>query len=133
MTQLAPQVQPTTDWGLDHGSWPTLQNLFPAADVPIVQLSMDYYQPAQYHFDLARQLKGLREKGVLVIDGGAMAHNLQLASQRFRTGDMTPFGWEVEFDQSAMAKLLQGDFQALVRYQDAPTPDHYVPLCTPSG
>src|SRR5574343_1030583 len=92
--KIVPSVSETTDWGLDHGAWPMLKHMFPKADVPVFEMSIDYYQSAQYHFDLAKQLKPLRDKGVLVIGSGAVVHNIKEAGKRFFNGNMTPYGWD---------------------------------------
>jgi 4,5-DOPA dioxygenase extradiol len=136
IASLASDIKTTdTDWGFDHGSWPILRHLFPNADVPIVQMSMDYNQPASYHFELAKKLKGLRERGVLIIGSGSMVHNIPLAMKKFQIGNFTPYGWENEFEASVMKKLEEKDFNALVDYKKIknadlaiPTPDHYVPM-----
>ncbi len=135
VTTLIPAVKQTTEWGLDHGSWPVLRHLFPQADVPVFQMSIDYHQSAQYHFDLGRQLKSLRNKGVLMIGSGAVVHNLRAASERFFKGDMTPYGWEKEFDEWVKTQLDKKDITKLIHYEKAklgllaaPTPDHYVPM-----
>lgn len=135
VSKLIPKVQPTTEWGLDHGAWPMLKHMFPKADVPVFEMSIDYYQSVQYHFDLAKQLKPLREKGVLIIGSGAVVHNLQEAGKRFFKGNMTPYGWDIEFDIWIKQQLDKRDIQSIVHYEKqklgmmaAPTPDHYVPL-----
>lgn len=135
VTQLIPKVNSTTEWGLDHGSWPILRHLFPQADVPVFQMSIDYYQSAQYHYDLGKLLKSLRGKGVLIIGSGAVVHNLRAASERFFNGDMRPYGWEKEFDEWVKIKLDKRDVDSLIHYEKeklgllaAPTPDHYVPM-----
>lgn len=135
ITELIPSVKETTEWGLDHGSWPMLKHLFPKADVPVFEMSIDYHQPAHYHFDLAKQLKSLREKGVLIIGSGSVVHNLQEAGKRFFNGNMQPYGWDIEFDTWVKQQLDKGDFQSLVNYEKhplglkaSPTPDHYVPM-----
>lgn len=131
--RLAPQVGEDTEWGLDHGAWTVLKHLVPAADIPVFQLSIDYYRPMEYHFDLARQLKALREKGVLVIGSGNIVHNLRLW---FTRPDMTPFDWAIEFDEWVKGRIDARDFASLVRYEtkgesaklSVPTVDHYVPM-----
>jgi len=135
VAQLIPVVKTTTEWGLDHGSWPMLKHLFPAANVPVFEMSIDYHRPAQYHYDLAKQLKIFHKKGVLIIGSGAVVHNLKSAASRFFNGNMTPFGWDVEFDQWVKKQLDDRDFKSLVDYEKyplakyaVPTPDHYVPL-----
>ncbi|HEU4717458.1 MAG TPA: dioxygenase, partial [Bacteroidia bacterium] len=94
-----------------------------------------YYQSARFHFDLARQLKPLREKGVLIIGSGAVVHNLRAAAPKMFGGDHTLYGWEEEFDSWVKKKLDEGDIRSLIDYEKsplglmaAPTPDHYVPM-----
>ena len=96
--KLIPNIGETTDWGLDHGAWPMLMHLFPNANDPVIQMSIDYYAPTAYHYELGKQLQPLRERGVLIIGSGALIHNLPLAGQKMRFNDMTPYGWEPEYD-----------------------------------
>jgi 4,5-DOPA dioxygenase extradiol len=134
--KLVPSVAETPEWGLDHGAWPMLMHLFPQANIPVFQLSIDYHARPEYHFELGRQLKSLREKGVLIIGSGSLIHNLNLAGQKFRSGDMTPFGWEAEYDQWLKRQLDERNVANLIGYQTShklgklasPTPDHYVPV-----
>jgi 4,5-DOPA dioxygenase extradiol len=135
VAKLIPAAKTTTDWGLDHGSWPMLKHLFPKADVPVFEMSIDYHQPAQYHYNLATQLKSLRKKGVLIIGSGAVVHNIPSAIKRFSDNTNTLYGWDVEFDQWVKQQLDKRDFNSLVNYQShkyaalaVPTPDHYVPM-----
>ena len=134
--KIIPSITETPEWGLDHGSWPMLMHLFPDANIPVFQLSIDYYALPNYHFQLGRQLKSLRDKGVLIIGSGALIHNQQLARPRLMSGDMTPFGWEVEYDQWIKKEIDQRNFSNIVNYKTsnplgnlaAPTPDHFVPV-----
>lgn len=134
--QLVPGITETQDWGLDHGAWPMLMHLFPNADVPVFQMSIHYHANPQYHFDLGRQLKELRKKGVLIIGSGSMIHNLRLTGQKMRTNDMTPFGWEADYDAWLKKQIEERNFDNLIRYETshklgklaAPTPDHFVPV-----
>lgn len=128
-------IKATTDWGFDHGNWPMLMHLFPEANVPVFQLSIDYHKPPQYHFELAQQLKTYRKKGVLIIGSGAMVHNLRLAMPKMQSGDMNIYGWEQEFDDWIVKSIDERDVKALIDYEKsnlgklaAPTPDHYFPL-----
>jgi 4,5-DOPA dioxygenase extradiol len=127
------QVHEHHEMGLDHGAWTILKHIFPKADIPVFQLSIDYNKPPQWHFNLAAELKKLREKGVLVIGSGNIVHNL-------RTMDFnnpaSQFDWAVEFDEFVKNKINSKDFQALVDYQaqgraaqlSVPTNDHYLPM-----
>lgn len=134
--KIVPDVKETTDWGLDHGAWPMLMHLFPNADVPVFQMSIDYHAKPSYHFELGRQLAALREKGVLIIGSGSLIHNLALAGQKFQANDMTPYGWEAEYDAWIKGQIDQRNFENIIRYETshklgklaAPTPDHYVPV-----
>ena len=134
--KIAPGVITTTDWGLDHGAWPMLMHLFPNANIPVFQLSIDYYAKPDYHFQLGRQLRSLREKGVLIIGSGSLIHNLQLTMQKLRMNDMEPFGWEAEYDDWIRKQIDSRNFANIINYENshklgklaAPTPDHYVPV-----
>jgi 4,5-DOPA dioxygenase extradiol len=134
--QYIPDVQETTDWGLDHGAWPMLMHLFPEANIPVFQMSINYYEKPEYHYQLGKQLKALREKGVLIIGSGALIHNLPLASQKMMKNDMNAYGWEAEYDGWIKEQLDNRNFKAILEYETshklgklaAPTPDHFVPV-----
>lgn len=123
-------------WGLDHGTWSVLKHFYPEADIPVIQLSIDYGKPMQYHFDLAKQLQSLREKGVLIIGSGNIVHNLG----RVDFGRINDIGygydWAIEARSFINQHLMDGNFQAIIDYQKGPsamqlavpTPDHYIPL-----
>jgi 4,5-DOPA dioxygenase extradiol len=123
-------------WGLDHGAWSVIKHLYPQADVPVVQMSIDYYQPAQYHFELAKQLASLRRKGILIIGSGNIIHNLRLADFANIYKDNYGYDWAIEARAKMNKWLLDGDFKALMDYEKAgkavqlsiPSPDHYFPL-----
>lgn len=123
------------DWGLDHGTWSVVKKMYPQAHVPILQLSIDYYKPGQYHYDLAKQLNGLREKGVLIIGSGNMVHNLGMANFN-RINEEFGFDWANEMNQIFKTKILNHDHASLINWQNLgkaaalaiPTPDHYFPL-----
>ena len=136
VARIVPSVTETTDWGLDHGAWPMLMHLFPNANVPVFQMSIDYYAKPEYHYELGKQLKELRSKGVLIIGSGSLIHNLRLAMQKMRTEDMTPYGWEAEYDEWLKQQIDERNIKNLIDYETshklgkmaAPTPDHYVPV-----
>lgn len=136
VSKIVPDVKETDDWGLDHGAWPMLMHLFPDANVPVFQMSISYYASPQYHYDLGRQLRELRDKGVLIIGSGSLIHNLQIIGQKMRTGDMSPFGWEGEYDEWLKKQLDSRNFKDIINYESshklgklaAPTPDHFVPV-----
>ena len=131
-----PEVEATEQWGLDHGAWTVLKHIFPKADIPVFQLSIDYHKPMQYHYDLARKLRFLREKGVLILGSGNIVHNLRLSMPKLMQGDAAPFDWAMEFDEWVKGRIEARDFQALVDYDQqgqmarlaVPTVDHYVPM-----
>lgn len=134
--KIVPSVSETTDWGLDHGAWPMLKHLFPDANIPVFQMSIDYYAKPAYHYEVGKQLKALREKGVLIIGSGSLIHNLKLAGQKLSTNDMTPFGWEAEYDLWLKTQIDERRIENIVKYETshalgklaAPTPDHFVPV-----
>lgn len=122
------------DMGLDHGAWTVLHHLYPAADVPVFQLSIDYGMPAAHHFELAASLKKLRDRGVLVLASGNIVHNLRILN--WEDINAPAMDWSVAFDEIVKARLDEGDFKPLVEYQQygslsklaIPTPDHYYPM-----
>ena len=121
-------------WGLDHGTWSVLCHVFPNADVPIVQLSIDETQPASFHYDLGRRLALLRNEDVLIMGTGNIVHNLH--AYAWGRHPVEPFDWAIRFESQARALMSAGDDQPLVDYENlggdailsAPTPDHYLPL-----
>jgi 4,5-DOPA dioxygenase extradiol len=129
-----PAIHPDTgEWGLDHGAWSVLRHMYPAADVPVVQLSLDMTQPAAFHFALGEKLKCWRDAGILVVGSGNIVHNLR----RIRFEDnAAPYDWAVEFDAWVKQRLEERHFRALVdeaRQSAAgqlsiPTPDHWFPF-----
>lgn len=124
------------DWGLDHGTWTVVRHMYPNADIPVLQLSIDYSKPPQYHFDLAKQLKDLRKKGVLIIGSGNMVHNLRKIAWDKIQVDNYGFDWAIEMNSIFKEKIGNSDFKSLIDYQKLgagaalaiPTPDHYYPL-----
>lgn len=137
-TKLFPdnQVQLDDEWGLDHGTWSVLKHMFPLADVPVLQLSIDYHKPAQYHFDLAKNLAKLRERGVLIVGSGNMVHNLRMVAWDKMDEMNFGFDWAIETNEIMKKKISERDFAAMISYQTLskgamlaiPTPDHYYPL-----
>jgi 4,5-DOPA dioxygenase extradiol len=121
-------------WGLDHGTWSVLRHVYPAADIPVVQLSIDASQPAAFHFEIGRRLASLREERVLIVGSGNLVHNLRAYAWGRSMPD--PYDWAVRFEQQARQMMLAGESQPLIEYEtlgpDAmlsiPTPDHYLPL-----
>ena len=123
------------NWGLDHGAWSVIRHLYPGADVPVIQMSLDYYQKPQYHYDLARELSPLREKGVLIIGSGNMVHNLGMVDWR-RLNESFSYEWAQEASEEMKQYILNDDHKSLINYQQlgrafqlsAPTAEHYLPL-----
>lgn len=121
-------------WGLDHGTWSVLCHVFPRADVPVVQLSLDETQPPEFHYELGKRLAPLRDEGVLVIGSGNLVHNLH--TYAWGGHRVEPFDWAIRFEERAREALLAGEDHALVAYENLghdatlsiPTPDHYLPL-----
>jgi 4,5-DOPA dioxygenase extradiol len=128
------QVQEDKDWGLDHGAWTVLKHAFPEATIPVFQMSIDYAQPAEYHFKLASELQSLRNKGVLIIGSGNIVHNLKQAN--FFEAHAPAYAWASDFDEISKQKILNREFRELVNYENlgpaallaVPTPDHYFPM-----
>jgi len=132
---LAPMsVNLDEGWGLDHGTWTVLRHMFPRADLPVVQFSIDERQPAEYHFEVGKRLGPLRDEGILIVGSGNLVHNLQAYAWGRREAE--PFEWAVRFEEKARELLLAGNDDPLIAYEtlgsDAalsiPTPDHYLPL-----
>ena len=134
-------VHGSADWGLDHGTWTVLHHLYPAANIPVVQLSLDHTQSPAWHFAFARQLQFLREHGVLLIGSGNIVHNLRLSMPKLVAGDDVPYEWATEFDGWVKDQLDRRDFAALVNYRQAgpagalavPSLEHYLPLLYSAG
>ena len=132
---LAPvSVDLDESWGLDHGTWSVLCHVFPEADVPVIQLSIDETQPAEFHYETAKRLNGLRDEGVLIAGSGNLVHNLH--TYAWGRQQVEPLDWAVRFEERARELLRAGDHGPLVAYEtlgrDAalsiPTPEHYLPL-----
>ena len=127
-------VEDTVRWGLDHGTWSVLCHVFPAADIPVVQLSIDETRPAEWHYELATQLRPLRDEGVLIVGSGNIVHNLHAYS--WGRQDTPAFDWAMRFEEKVRELMATGDHEPLVNYElmgkdaqlSAPTPDHYLPL-----
>jgi len=139
-TVSSTRVEADFDWGLDHGTWSVLCRMYPRADIPVVQLSLDAAQPPRRHYEVGRELAPLRDKGVLVLGSGNMVHNLRLlALKGGGAADFNePFGldWALEADALFRKLILEGRHEELVDYRSlgravqlaVPTPEHYLPL-----
>jgi 4,5-DOPA dioxygenase extradiol len=130
------QVELDDKWGLDHGAWCVIKHLYPDANIPVIQLSIDYTKPAAYHFALAQQLQSLRHKGVLIIGSGNIIHNLGLVDFAHMHKDNYGFDWAIESRAKINQWLLDGNFEPIINYDKqgraialaVPSPDHYLPL-----
>jgi 4,5-DOPA dioxygenase extradiol len=122
------------EWGLDHGTWSVLCHVFPNANVPIVQLSINETEPPQFHFELGKRLRPLRDEGILIAGSGNLVHNLHTYAWGRHMPE--PYDWAVRFEMTARELMQNGNFEPLINYEtlgrDAllsiPTPDHYIPL-----
>lgn len=129
------------DWGLDHGTWSVLKWLYPEADIPVIQLSINQHLSPQSHYELGRSLEALRGEGVLIFASGNIVHNLRDAFTRLRSGNSSTPDWARQFDEDVAKALLQKDAQALVSLFPNtengrlahPTPDHWLPLLYAAG
>lgn len=123
-----------SQWGLDHGTWSVLVHVFPEADVPVVQLSINEKEPAAFHYDLGKKLSPLRDEDILMIASGNIVHNLH--TYAWGKHGVEPFDWAMRFDEKARELISNGDHEPLINYEtlgrDAllsiPTPEHYLPL-----
>lgn len=127
-------IQTDDHMGLDHGAWSILKHMYPKANIPVFQLSIDVSKPAKYHYDLIKQLAALRKKGLMIVGSGNIVHNLGRVNWNNPTAG--PYDWTVEFDTYVKNNLESGDHMALVDYLKAgtsaqlsvPTNDHYLPM-----
>jgi 4,5-DOPA dioxygenase extradiol len=130
------QVGLDEKWGLDHGCWSVVKHLYPAADVPVVQMSLDRYQTPQYHYELAKELALLRDRGILIIGSGNMVHNLGMVAWDKLNDDEYSYDWAIEASEQMKKWILDGDHQSLIDYPkqgkafdlSIPTPEHFLPL-----
>jgi len=136
VAELLAPVPVGTDrsWGLDHGTWSVLVHVYPKADIPVIQLSIDETRAASWHYQVAKHLTPLRDEGVLIIGSGNLVHNLH--AYAWGQHSVAPYDWAVRFETQARKLLQESDFAPLVAYEtmgpdamlSAPTPDHYLPL-----
>ena len=124
------------NWGLDHGTWSVVKHLYPNAEIPTIQMSLDYTKSPKHHFELAKELSQLRQKGVLIIGSGNMVHNLGKVAWDKLKGEPFAFDWAMEANEKIKSWILNGDFQNLINFKKQgkafdlaiPTPEHYLPL-----
>jgi len=120
------------EWGLDHGCWSVIRHMYPEADVPVIQMSLDYHQPPAWHYELAKELSRLRSKGVLIVGSGNFVHNLRMADWHSEGG----FEWALEANETVKSLISRNEHRALIDYRAlgremqlaVPTPEHYLPL-----
>ena len=130
------EVELDEHWGLDHGAWSVIKHLYPEANVPVIQLSIDYTKSGQYHFELAQKLSALRTKGILIVGSGNIVHNLRLVDFQNFDRDNYGYDWAIEARETVNNYLLEGNFQPLIDFETQsralqlaiPTPEHYLPL-----
>ncbi len=123
------------EWGLDHGSWTILRYIFPQADIPVYQLSIDFYKSAEYHYELGKELAQLREKGVLIVGSGNLVHNLRMIAWP-RMNEEFSYGWSHEINETFKQLITGRNHKSLIQYEKlgeaatlaVPTPDHFYPL-----
>lgn len=124
------------DWGLDHGAWTIIRHMYPEANIPVLQLSIDYTKPARYHYELAAELMALRKKGVLIMGSGNMVHNLRMVAWDKLNEPSYGYDWAIEMNENFKSLITDGKHDLLVNYDklgksaalSIPTPEHYWPL-----
>lgn len=123
-------------WGLDHGSWSVIKHLYPDADVPVIQMSIDYTQPPAYHYALAKELAILRNKGVLIVGSGNIVHNLRMVAWQHLNTTGYAYDWAQYADEKMKEYIREGNHQPLIEYYKqgkefqlaVPTPEHFIPM-----
>ena len=129
------RVEMDHDWGLDHGAWTVVRHMYPEANIPVLQLSIDYRKGPQYHYDLAKELFALRKKGILIIGSGNMVHNLSMVAWS-RLNEQYGYDWAIEMNEKFKELITSGSHDKLINYESLgkharlaiPTPEHYLPL-----
>jgi len=124
------------DWGLDHGTWTVVKHMYPEADIPVLQLSIDQNKNGRYHFEMANELTALRKKGVLIIGSGNMVHNLRMIAWDKMEEPGYGYDWALEMNERFKKHISDGDFNPLINFETLgpeaklaiPTPEHYIPL-----
>lgn len=124
------------NWGLDHGAWSVIRHLYPEANIPVIQMSIDYNKGPKYHYDLGHQIKSLREKGVLIIGSGNIVHNLRMVDWRSINTAGSGYDWAIEADEKMKKFIVEDDHSSLINFKSQgrifdlaiPTPEHYLPL-----
>jgi 4,5-DOPA dioxygenase extradiol len=130
------EIGPDKEWGLDHGCWSVIRRMYPDADIPVIQLSLDYNQKPRYHYELAKQIAPLRGKGILIVGSGNIVHNLRLADWDKMDASEYGYDWAIEASAKIKKLILTGDHRKLMEYKSlgravdlaVPTPEHFLPL-----
>lgn len=130
------RVELDHDWGLDHGAWTIIRHMYPEANIPVLQLSIDYTQGPQYHYELSKELLSLRRKGVLIIGSGNMVHNLRMVAWNRLSEPGFGYDWTMQINSRFKELIEKGDHKPLINYSSLgkeamlaiPTPEHYLPL-----
>ena len=133
---LTTQVELDHDWGLDHGTWTIVRHMYPLANIPVLQLSIDYTKPPAFHYELAQEMHSLRKKGVLIIGSGNMVHNLRMISWEKLNGPARGYDWAMSMNETFKSLISDGNHDRLIQYDQlgkealmaVPTPEHYLPL-----
>lgn len=129
------EVHLDEQWGLDHGAWTVIRHMYPEANIPVVQLSLDYYKSPKEHYELAHELGKLREKGILIVGSGNVVHNLRMVHWQ-KLNESYGYDWAIEANERIKSLILEGNHQPLIDYSRQgkafelaiPTPEHYLPL-----
>lgn len=135
------QVELDHDWGLDHGAWTIVRHMYPDANIPVLQLSIDYTKGPRYHYELAKELQALRRKGVLIMGSGNMVHNLRMVAWHKLSEEQYGYDWALTANDRFKELIAGGDVQGLIQYETlgaeaklaVPTPEHYLPLLYTMG
>ena len=130
------EVELDHDWGLDHGAWTIVRHMYPEANIPVLQLSIDYSKDARYHFELAKELSALRKKGVLIMGSGNMVHNLRMVAWDKMSEPEYGYDWALELNEKFKNLIKEENYDPLINYHSLgreaslaiPTPEHYMPL-----
>ena len=130
------EVEMDHDWGLDHGTWTIIRHMYPEANIPVLQLSIDYTREGKFHFELAKEMQQLREKGVLIIGSGNMVHNLRVVDWAKLNEPGYGYDWALEMNSTFKKLIMNGLYEDLIHYDHLgtvgqlaiPTPEHYLPL-----
>jgi len=133
---VSTQVELDHDWGLDHGTWTVVRHMYPEANIPVLQLSIDYTKGPKFHYDLAKELYALRKKGVLIIGSGNMVHNLRMVAWDKLNEDQYGYDWAIQINSQFKSLIESRDHSSLIHYTrlgkeallSIPTPEHYLPL-----